>query len=240
MTSGGPITTVISDYGGVLTTPLMGAFAKLNERHGMPDTALNLALLTAGEKAGSNLLFDLECGRIAEVDFLQILGAQLSDDLGRTIDLSQFSEHYFAGLEVNTPMVAALEQARTAGYRMGLLTNNVVEWGPRWRPTIPVDVLFDDVVDSAYVGTRKPDPAIYVLACERLGVRAAECVFIDDFAHNCEAATELGMTAVWLQDTATAVAELQVLLAGRGAPGEASGPLGADAAVAVPTSGRQP
>ncbi|WP_354697882.1 HAD-superfamily hydrolase [Paraconexibacter sp. AEG42_29] len=230
----GPITTVISDYGGVLTTPLMGAFQKLNERYDLPDPALNLALMNAGEKAGTNLLFDLECGRIAEDRFLEILGAQLSADLDRTVDLSRFSEHYFAGLEVNTAMVAALADARAAGYRMGLLTNNVVEWGPRWRPTIPVEELFDDVVDSAYVGTRKPDPAIYVLAYERLGVTPQECVFVDDFAHNCEAASELGMTTVWLQDPDAAVAELRELLAERGAPGQASGALRADASVSIP------
>lgn len=228
MTGGGPITTVISDYGGVLTSPLMGAFVEINKRHGFPDTAINLALHAAGEARGTNLLFDLECGRIPEKDFLEILGGQMSHDLGRDVDLSQFSEHYFAGLAVNEPMVDALREARTDGYRMGLLTNNVVEWGPRWRPTIPVDELFDDVTDSAYVGMRKPDPAIYVLACERLGVEPAECVFIDDFAHNCEAATELGMTCVWLRETPAAVAELKAILAERGAPGTA-GPLPAGA-----------
>jgi putative hydrolase of the HAD superfamily len=213
-----PITTVISDYGGVLTTPLIGAFIKINERHRLPDTALNRAMTRAGERVGKNLLFELECGRIAEVDFLATLGAQLSADLGREVDLSRFSEHYFAGLETNAPMVDELVAVRAAGYRMGLLTNNVVEWGPRWRPTIPVDDLFDEVVDSAFVGMRKPDPAIYVLTCERLGVEPHECVFVDDFPHNCEAAEALGMTAVWLQETPAAIGDLRRVLAERGAP----------------------
>jgi putative hydrolase of the HAD superfamily len=217
-----PITTVISDYGGVLTSPLAGAFVKVNERHGFPETALGVAMATAGERVGKNLLFELECGRIAEVDFLALLGAQLSADLGREVDLSGFSEDYFAGLLPNVPMLEELAAVRQAGYHMGLLTNNVVEWGPRWRPMVPVDELFDDVVDSAHVGMRKPDPAIYVLAYERLGVSPHECVFIDDFAHNCEAAEALGMTAVWLRDTDAAIAELRLVLAERGAPPRAN------------------
>lgn len=212
------ITTVVSDYGGVLTTPLAGAFVQINERHDLEPEALGAAMARAGEQVGKNLLFELECGRIAEVEFLALLGAQLSADLGRTVDLSRFSEHYFEGLSPNTPMIDELVAVRAAGYRMGLLTNNVVEWGPRWRPTVPVDELFDDVVDSAFVGMRKPDPRIYELTCERLGVTPHECVFVDDFAHNCEAAAALGMTVVWFQETEDAIAELRRVLAERGAP----------------------
>jgi putative hydrolase of the HAD superfamily len=212
------ITTVVSDYGGVLTTPLAGAFLQINARHDLEPEALGTAMVRAGEQVGKNLLFELECGRIAEVEFLALLGAQLSTDLGREIDLSKFSEHYFAGLTPNRPFIDELTAVRAAGYRMGLLTNNVVEWGPRWRPMFPVEELFDDVVDSAFVGMRKPDPRIYELTCERLGVTPHECVFVDDFAHNCEAAEALGMTAVWFRDTDDAIAELRRVLAERGAP----------------------
>lgn len=212
------ITTVISDYGGVLTSPLAGAFVKINERHALPETALSEAMVRAGALAGVQLLVELECGRLREVDFLAQLSAQLSADLGRELDLSRFSEHYFEGLQPNVPMLDELAVVRRAGYRMGLLTNNVREWGPRWRPHVPVDALFDDVVDSSAVGLRKPDPAIYHLTCERLGVTPQECVLIDDFAHNCEAARAVGMSTVQLQDTANAIAELRDLLARRGAP----------------------
>ncbi len=218
MSATGTITTVISDYGGVLTSPLSGAFTLVNERHALPDAALGEAMSRAGERVGLNLLEELECGRLSEPEFMSVLGAQLSTDLGRPVDLSRFSEHYFEGLVRNVPMIDELAAVRAAGYRMGLLTNNVLEWGPRWRPMVPVDTLFHDVVDSAYVGLRKPDPAIYHLSCERLGVPAHECVFIDDFAHNCEAAEAVGMTAVWFRDTDDAVAELRGVLERRGAP----------------------
>ena len=81
-----------------------------------------------------------------------------------------------------------------AGYRMAMLTNNVREWEPIWRAKLPVDEIFETVVDSAFVGMRKPDREIYELTLERLdGIAAAECLFIDDTEVNCEAARELGM-----------------------------------------------
>jgi putative hydrolase of the HAD superfamily len=83
---------------------------------------------------------------------------------------------------------------------------------------LPVDELFDDVVDSAFVGVRKPDPAIYALTCQRLGAPPSECVLIDDVERNCDAARACGMEAVRFVDTAQAVGELDALLAARGAP----------------------
>lgn len=214
-----PITTVISDFGGVLTSPLWDAFKAINERHGLDEGSLAAAMAVVSERRGANMLFELECGRITEPDFVALLGAQLSDDLGRSVDLVQFSEHYFAGLSPNTAMLDELAGLRDAGYRLALLTNNVREWEPRWRAMLPVDELFELVVDSAYVGMRKPDPGIYELTCERLGVTPQECVFVDDFGHNCDAARELGMTAVWFQSSEQAIAELRDVLAERGAPG---------------------
>jgi putative hydrolase of the HAD superfamily len=169
------------------------------------------------EREGKNMLFELETGKVSEPDFVAMLGAQLSEDLGRHIDLTEFSAHYFDGLEPNTPMLDEMAALRDAGYRMGLLTNNVREWEPRWRAMLPVDELFEVVVDSGFVGVRKPDRRIYEITCERLGVEPEECVFVDDFGHNCDAARELGMTAVWFRDTDQAVAELRDVIAKQGA-----------------------
>src|SRR3712207_3004655 len=96
---------------------------------------------------------------------------------------------------------------------MALCTNNVREWEPRWRPMVPVDEIFESVVDSAFVGTRKPEPRIYEIVLERLGdVPPEECVFLDDFAVNCEAAREAGMHAVQFLDTDQAIADVEALL----------------------------
>jgi putative hydrolase of the HAD superfamily len=97
-----------------------------------------------------------------------------------------------------------------------MLTNNVREWEPRWKAMLPVDELFELVVDSAFVGMRKPDPAIYELTLERLGLPAHACVFLDDLEANCEAAAALGMRAVRFVDTAQAIAAVEAALDGAG------------------------
>lgn len=98
---------------------------------------------------------------------------------------------------------------------MALLTNNVREWEPLWRAKLPdIDEIFEVVVDSAFVGMRKPEPGIYELTLERLGdgVTATDCLFVDDTEANCEMAAELGMTVVHYRDTAQAKAEIEAAL----------------------------
>jgi epoxide hydrolase-like predicted phosphatase len=212
------ITTIISDFGGVLTTPLWHGFAAVQEQVGIPADALGKAIAAIEERDGAHPLYELECGRMTEAAFYDLLHDQLSADLGREVDIHTFPERYWEHLHPNAELIAELASARAAGYRMGLLTNNVREWEPRWRAMLPVDEIFEVVVDSAFVGMRKPDPAIYELTCERLGVTPAECVFIDDFEHNCEAARGLGMSTVWFRDNEQALGELRALLAERGVP----------------------
>ena len=237
--TGAPITTIVSDFGGVLCTPLQPAFAAVQEHFGIPSDALGAAMAGAGRELGVSLLEELECGRMAEADFLAVLGARLEADLGRPVAMHEFPDRYWAALHPNAELTAHLADLRAAGYRMGLLTNNVREWEPRWRPMLPVDELFDDVVDSAFVGVRKPDPAIYALTCERLGALPAECVLIDDFERNCDAARAFGMEAVRFVDTAQALGELDALLAARGAPPGAmpGAPASAPPGVAAPGPG---
>jgi putative hydrolase of the HAD superfamily len=216
--TGAPITTIVSDFGGVLSTPLWPAFAAVQEAFGIPSDALGGAMARAGEARGISLLEELECGRMAESDFLAALGEALEADVGRPVAMHEFPDRYWAALHPNPELIEHLAALRAGGYRMGLLTNNVREWEPRWRAMLPVDELFDVVVDSAWVGLRKPDPAIYELTCQRLGAPASQCVLIDDFERNCDAARAFGMEAVRFVDTAQTIAELDALLSTRGAP----------------------
>jgi putative hydrolase of the HAD superfamily len=122
---------------------------------------------------------------------------------------------YFANLHPNEPMISYLRGLRGDGLRLGLLTNNVREWEPLWRSKLPdVDELFEVIVDSGFVGMRKPEPEIYLLTVERMGdgLRCEECLFLDDIEVNCEAARELGMTAVRFHDNDQAIAELDAAL----------------------------
>lgn len=213
------IEAVVSDFGGVLTTPLSHAFAAIQEVNGVPLEAFGPAMARAAERNGGvPPLFELETGSITEAEFTSRLSDALEDVIGRRVDLTGFGETFFAALEPNEELFAFLRGVRDRGYRMALLTNNVREWESRWRAMLPIDELFELVVDSAFVGVRKPDPAIYRLLLGRLGVAPEATVFIDDLEVNCDAARGLGMRAVHFRSTAQAIAEVEALLAGATPP----------------------
>jgi putative hydrolase of the HAD superfamily len=206
------IEVVVSDFGGVLTTPLIDTFAALQEEDDLDAGAMGGALRRIAERDGRHPLYELECGRMTEQDFLARLAAQLREDLGRPVEMQSFAERYFAHLEPNEAMIAFLRELRDRGYRLAILTNNVREWEQRWRAMLPVDELFELVVDSAFVGLRKPDPAIYRLMCDRLGVAPERCLLVDDVEVNCVAARELGMAAVLFRSSEQAIAEIREAL----------------------------
>jgi putative hydrolase of the HAD superfamily len=207
------IRAVISDFGGVLTSPLVRSFLAIQDRAGVSLEQLGTALARATEAAGGeHPLFQLERGEISETEFLR----GLEEELGEGVTLRGFREIYFDALDPNERMIGYMRELRSRGLRMALLTNNVREWEPLWRSKLPdVDEIFEVVVDSAFVGMRKPEPAIYRLALERLGdgLGPRDCLFVDDTDVNCDTARELGMTAVQFQDAEQAIAEIEAALA---------------------------
>ena len=207
------IEAVISDFGGVLTSPLQDSFKAFQESSGVSLEALGQAMAHLAAAQGVNPLFELETGRLTEVDFLAALGRRLSEQLGRPIEMDGFGERYFAHLTPNREMIDYMRRLRGRGYRMAICTNNVREWESRWRAMLPVAEIFEVVVDSAFVGTRKPEPRIYELTLERLGVSAGAALLIDDIEINCQAARELGMGAVWFRGTEQAIAACDAALA---------------------------
>jgi epoxide hydrolase-like predicted phosphatase len=197
----------------VLTNPLWEAFAGWNERVGADPGVLGRALQTAAEERGEHPLYELERGELSEAEFTAIVQAQLPGE----IQLEGFRDIYFSHLHPNEPMIELMRELRGRGLRMAMLTNNVREWEPLWRAKLPVDEIFEVVVDSAFVGMRKPDRAIYELTLERLGdVRAEECVFVDDLDVNCATAAELGMLPVHYQSPEQAIAEIRDAVDGSG------------------------
>jgi putative hydrolase of the HAD superfamily len=206
------IRAIVSDFGGVLTSPLIGSFLRIQEAWDLPLESLGRAMQTVAERDGANPLYELECGRLSETDFLARLGAALRDELGRDVPMHEFSEQMWAALQPNHEVFDLLCALRDDGYRMALLTNNVREWEPRWRTMFPIDELFEVVVDSAFVGMRKPDRRIYELAVERIGVPAASCLFIDDMDVNITGAIDAGMRAVHFRDNAQAIADIREAL----------------------------
>lgn len=216
-----PIRAVISDFGGVLTSPLMEAFTRFQDEAGIGAGDLGRAMGRIMAADGEHPLFELERGRMSEANFLDRMQAALLEETGRPVHMHGFTRTYWEALEPNQAMIDLMGGLRGRGYRTALLTNNVREWEPNWRSMLPVDEIFEVVVDSAFVGMRKPEPEIYSLTLERLGdgIRAPDCLFVDDVELNCQTAQELGMSTVHFRETEQAVAEIEEAL-GPGQEGE--------------------
>ncbi len=215
------IRCVICDFGGVLTTPLVGSFMAFQDQTGIPTEALGSAMARITERDGAHPLYELEKGHITEHDFLAQLRVELAVELDHEPELHDFKEIYFKALNPNDEMIAEMRAARESGFRMAMLTNNVREWEPLWRSMLPVDEIFELVVDSAFVGMRKPEPEIYHLTLERIrhhdpeelgDLEFSECLFIDDFEVNCDAARELGINAVRFVSNDQALGEIRAAL----------------------------
>ncbi|MFJ1748731.1 HAD family hydrolase [Streptomyces sp. NPDC088116] len=240
-----PITTVVVDYGGVMTNPLDETFAAFADAVGVPVTALQDAFAKATARHGRSPMADLETGDCTESEMVERVLAELPDSalpggggpdsagpggvalkspagagtVRRGLDLlggREFGELWFRARTVDEQMVCFLRSLRRFGYRTALLTNNVAEWGPRWRAQLPVDELFDLVVDSSQEGVRKPDPLIYRRLLDRLPASPRECLFLDDLEENCAAASGLGMLAVRFTTADEAIDQVVALLRSRG------------------------
>ena len=208
------ISAVVSDFGGVLTAPLFTGFQRIQDDVGVPPEAFGAAMRAATEAAGGeNPLHRLERGEIPEQAFLAALERELAALLGREVTLHGFGERYLGALDPNDELFAYYRGLHERGVRLAMLTNNVREWEPHWRTKLPVDEIFETVVDSGFVGVRKPDPRIYALVLDRLDLPAGACAFVDDLERNVDAARELGFHGVHFRETAQAVAELDALLA---------------------------
>jgi putative hydrolase of the HAD superfamily len=203
------IEAVISDFGGVLTSPLLDSFAAFQDSSGISLEALGKAMIAVGARRGANPLFELEKGQLSEREFLRAVSGELTRQLGRPIELHGFGERYFEHLHPNERMIGYMRELKRRGYKLAICTNNVREWEQLWRAKLPVDEIFDVVVDSGFVGFRKPEPRIYELTLERLEVPARAALMVDDVELNCTAARELGLGAVWFQSTEQAIEEIE-------------------------------
>jgi putative hydrolase of the HAD superfamily len=207
------IKAVISDFGGVLTTPLIQSFMAFQDETGISAETLGKAMQAVAEANGENPLFEMERGEIAEVAFLETLTDALEPLLGHRPEMHRFKEIYFDALEPNPAMIELMRELKAEGYQMAMLTNNVREWEPLWRSMLPVDEIFETVVDSGFVGCRKPESKIYELTLERIARPAGACLFVDDVLVNCEGARKAGLRAVHFQDNEQAIPEIRAALA---------------------------
>ncbi len=114
---------------------------------------------------------------------------------------------------VREPVVEAARRTRQRGVKSALLTNNVAAFREQWRRSLPLQELFHEVVDSSEVAMRKPDPRIFLMTLERLGVAPERAIFLDDYPGNIDAANALGIRGVLVADDPSgALADLEALL----------------------------
>jgi putative hydrolase of the HAD superfamily len=194
---------LIVDFGGVLTTSIWPAFAQFCEAAGLPPDSV-LELFRSDPEALA-LLRKLETGELPDEEFERRFGALLG-----VADTDGLIGRLFAGLRPEEAMIGAVRAARAGGVRTGLISNS---WGLGIYDRAPTSTdLFDATVISGEVGLHKPQPEIFLLACERLDVEPSESVFVDDLRENCAGAEAVGMTSVLHRDPAETVARLEDLL----------------------------
>jgi epoxide hydrolase-like predicted phosphatase len=193
---------LLVDFGGVLTSNVFDSFRRFCADEGLePD---RMKALFREHPEALALVRSLETGGVTEEDFNERFGALLG-----VADPAGLVDRMFAWLEPDETMLGALRAARSAGVRTGLISNSMGA-GRYDRSSFPD--LFDGVVISGEVGLHKPQPEIFMLGCERIGVPAEECVFVDDLRENCAGAEAVGMTAILHRGADTTLPELERLL----------------------------
>ena len=197
---------MIVDFGGVLTESIWPAFSAFCEAEGLEPDAVRELFRT--DPAAISDLRELETGTCPPEEFER----RFARHLGIPDRADGLIGRLFGGLEPDEQMIEAVRAAHAAGIPTGLISNS---WGRAIYDDALIEELFDAIVISGDVGLHKPEPEIYLLACERLGVEPTDAVFVDDLRENCAGAEAVGITAVLHRETAATVAEIDRLLGTR-------------------------
>lgn len=194
---------LLIDFGGVLTSNVFASFAAFCTDEGLEPQVVRDAF--RGDEGARQLLYDLETGALAPEPF----SVALAERLG-VPDPTHLPQRLFARVEPDEAMIDAVRALHDRGVRTGLVSNS---WGDATAyDRALLDEIFDGVVISSEVGLRKPDPAIYELGAQRIGLPPQACVFVDDLGGNLKPAAALGMATIKHVDAATTIAELERLL----------------------------
>lgn len=212
------IAAVVFDIGGVVQESPLHAIARYERERGIEANAINRAVVAAGEQGA---WARLERGELTVQTFYAPFEADCHAQ-GIMVD----GRHLMAKIaEAGVPrprMLEAIRRIRAGGLRVAALTNNWMTDAPRQAPPrgrpgdetprSRLDAHFDIFVESAVVGLRKPDPRIYTLVCEKLGVPPPRVAFLDDIGRNLKPARALGMATIRVDDPDQALRELGALL----------------------------
>ena len=193
---------LLVDFGGVLTTNVFDSFKAFCRSEGLPEDSVKNMFRERGE--GLALLRRLETGELTADEF----SAQFAPLVG--VSAENLVERLFGGIGPDEPMLEAVRRSRKAGIRTGLISNS---WGNglAYEPAL-LEELFDAVVISGEVGLHKPQPEIFRLGAERIGVAPEDCVFVDDLRENCAGAEAVGMKAILHRGSPGTLPQLEELL----------------------------
>ncbi len=204
---------VIWDFGGVITSSPFDAFHRYETERGLPrDTIRRINAANPDDNAWARL----ERSEIDADTFDALFGAEAAA-LGHVIPGRDVLS-LLAG-DIRPAMVAALDALKAAGFRIGCITNNAkvgrgagMSADPEKAAAVAAILArFEHVIESAKVGVRKPDPRIYQMMCEALGVAPEVCAYLDDLGINCKPAAAMGMAAIKVTDERQALADLSRL-----------------------------
>ena len=200
------MTGLLVDFGGVLTTNVFQSFKQFAEAEGLPPDTIKRTFKEDREALA--LLRRLEKGELDAPEFEPLFAERIGVKGDRVEGLV---ERLFAGVGPEDEMLGAVKRARDNGIKTGLISNS---WGGSGihYDGAPLEELFDAIVISGDVGMHKPEPEIFRLGAERIGVPPEDCVFVDDLRENCAGAEAVGMTAILHRGPESTLPELEKLL----------------------------
>jgi putative hydrolase of the HAD superfamily len=202
---------VLFDLGGVVLGSPLHAIRDYERQLGFERNAINRV---AAETTPHGAWSRLERGEIEMEAFYTAFEADCAK-AGLVMDARVMMQKMSEATAPRPAMLNAIRRLRESGFRVGALTNNWAhaEDGERDDGTRALRDLFDVFIESSVEGLRKPDPAIYKLACERLGVTPDEVIFLDDIGGNLKTAKAMGMATIKVDAPEPALAELAELVA---------------------------
>jgi epoxide hydrolase-like predicted phosphatase len=193
---------LLVDFGGVLTTNVFDSFKEFCVKEGLDPQTVKRLFREDPEALGE--LRRLERGELTEEEFSERFGPMLG-----VADTEGLVDRLFAGMGPDEPMIEAVKKAKRSGIRTGLISNS---WGRGRYDRDAFPEMFDGVVISGEVGLHKPEPEIFHLGAEKVGLSPEECVFVDDLKENCDGAAAVGMTPILHRGADTTLPELERLL----------------------------
>ena len=199
---------MIFDLGGVILDSPMEIFATFEKERGLPPDFLNRIIVDSGAQGA---WARLERGELTLEDFFDAFDTEISG-AGADISSRDLMAAVNDGAAVRPPMLDAVRRLRDAGFKVAALTNNWLLDQDTTPAMEAFKTMFDVFVESSRVGLAKPDPAIYHLVLDELGIRPEQAVFLDDIGRNLKPARQMGMTTIKVQSVPAALAELEKLL----------------------------